>query len=424
MIVWLLLSLFVFIAMGIPIAFSIGLSSLLYLVVSDIPLSLIAQRSVMGVFSYSFLAIPFFVLSGMIMERGGTTRRLMKLANSFVGHFKGGLAVVDIVVSMMFAALSGSGVGGTAAVGAIMIPSMKKKGYSGAFAAAVEGTSGVLASIIPPSLTIVIIGVTGGVSIGRMFFAGIVPGIICGLALIVVALIISRKRGYGGDEKSTWRARFSAMKHAILPLVNPIIILGGIFGGIFTVTEAAVVSVVYSLILSMVIYREMDFKDLIEICIKTIRISCAILIIIAISSLFAWILTAERVPQRLTVFFSQVSPNKYVFFLYINMLLLLLGTFMESSALVLILIPTLLPVAAAFGIDPVHFGIIFLINLTIGANTPPLGVTLMTGAKIAEVPFYSAAKEVIPFLGAMVVALLLFTVFPQIVLWLPNMVFG
>jgi len=420
---WLLVSLFVFIAMGVPVAFAIGLASLLYISIAGIPINLIAQRAVMGVYSYPFLALPFFVFAGMLMEHGGTTKRLMRLANSMVGHFKGGLAVVDVVVSMLFGALSGSGVGGTAAVGAIMIPAMKRKGYDASFAAALEGTSGVLASIIPPSLTIVIIGVTGGISIGRLFIGGIIPGIISGLSLIVVALIISHKRHYGGGEKSTFREFLSACKGAILPLLTPVIILGGIMGGIFTVTEAAVIAVVYSLFLSMVVYREVNVKSLFGIALKSVRISGAILIIIGLASLFGWILTAERIPQTLLQFFTSISPNKYIFLLYLNLLLLVLGTFMESSALVIILIPALMPVVNSFGIDPVHFGMIFLINLTIGANTPPLGVTLMTAAKIAEVRFYQASKAVIPFLIAMVIILIMVVLIPQLVLFLPSLFF-
>lgn len=420
---WLLASLFVFIGMGIPVAFSIGLASLLYLVFSGMPLSLVAQRSVMGVYSYPFLALPFFVLAGMIMEHGGTTKRLMRLANALVGHFKGGLAVVDVVVSMLFGALSGSGVGGTAAVGAIMIPAMKRRGYAGSFAAALEGTSGVLASVIPPSLTIVIIGVTGGVSIGRLFAAGIIPGIMTGLMLIVVAVIISHKRNYGGGERVTFREFLSAAIGAVLPMLTPVIILGGIMGGIFTVTEAAVVAVMYSLFLSVILYREVRLKQLFSITLKSVQISGAIMIIVGTASLFGWIITAERIPQMLLNFFTVISPNKYVFLLYINVLLLILGTFMESSALVIILIPALLPVVVNFGINPVHFGIIFLLNLTIGANTPPLGVTLMTAARIAEVRFYQAAVAVVPFLIAMLVSLILVILIPQLTLFLPSLFF-
>ena len=420
---WLLLSLFFFIAIGIPVAFSIGLSSLLYLVFSGISVSLVAQRSVMGVYSYPFLALPFFVLAGMIMEHGGTTRRLMRLANALVGHFKGGLAVVDVVVSMLFGALSGSGVGGTAAVGSIMIPAMKRKGYDGSFAAALEGTSGVLASVIPPSLTIVIIGVTGGISIGRLFIGGIVPGVMTGLLLIVVAVIISRKRHYGGGERASFRELIAATFGAFLPLLTPVIILGGIMGGVFTVTEAAVVAVMYSIFLSVVLYREVKVKELFRITLASVRISGAILIIVGIASLFGWIITAERIPQSLLQFFTAISPNKYVFLLYINLLLLVLGTFMESSALVIILIPALMPVVTAFGINPVHFGIVFLLNLTIGANTPPLGVTLMTAAKIANVRFYQASMAVIPFLIAMVCALILVVLIPELTLFLPSLFF-
>lgn len=425
MVILLLVVLFVCIALGIPIAISIGLSSLAYLVAAKLPIVLVAQRSILGAYTYPFLALPFFVFSGMLMEQGGITKRLMRLAAVFVGHVRGGLAAVTVVASTLFGALCGSGVGATAAVGSIMIPSMKDEGYSGAFSAALLGCCGTLASLIPPSLTIVVIGVTGGLSVGSLFLAGVLPGVLTALGLIAVSAIVSKKRGYGGQEKASAKERIEALKDSILALLAPVIILGGIWGGIFTVTEAAaVVVVVYSFIIAVFVYKEVSFKDLPEITYRAVITSIAVMFIVGVAALFGWIVTAERVPQLLANFFLSISPNKWVFMLLINLLLLILGTFMESTALVIILIPVLLPVVYEYGIDPIHFCTVFLLNLCIGSNTPPLGVTLMTASKIADVSFTESSRAVIPFVASMVVILLLTIFIPQFSTFLPKLLMG
>lgn len=424
MVILLLVVLFVCIALGIPIAISIGLSSLVYLLAAKLPIVLVAQRSILGAYTYPFLALPFFVFSGMLMEQGGITKRLMRLAAVFVGHVKGGLAAVTVVASTLFGALCGSGVGATAAVGSIMIPSMKEEGYAAEFSAALLGCCGTLASLIPPSLTIVVIGVTGGLSVGSLFLAGVVPGVLTALGLIAVSAVVSTKRGYGGQEKATGKERLEALKDSILALLAPVIILGGIWGGIFTVTEAAAVVVVYSFIIAVFVYKEVSFKDLPEITYRAVVTSIAVMFIVGVAALFGWIVTAERVPQLLANFFLSVSPNKWVFMLLINLLLLVLGTFMESTALVIILIPVLLPVVYEYGIDPIHFCTVFLLNLCIGSNTPPLGVTLMTASKIADVSFTESSRAVIPFVGSMVFILLITIFVPQFSTFLPKLLMG
>lgn len=424
MVILLLVVLFVCIALGIPIAISIGLSSLVYLLAADLPIVLVAQRSILGAYTYPFLALPFFVFSGMLMEQGGITKRLMRLAAVFVGHVKGGLAAVTVVASTLFGALCGSGVGATAAVGSIMIPSMKEEGYAAEFSAALLGCCGTLASLIPPSLTIVVIGVTGGLSVGSLFLAGVVPGVLTALGLIAVSAVVSTKRGYGGQEKATGKERLDALKDSILALLAPVIILGGIWGGIFTVTEAAAVVVVYSFIIAVFVYKEVSFKDLPEITYRAVITSIAVMFIVGVAALFGWIVTAERVPQLLANFFLSVSPNKWVFMLLINLLLLILGTFMESTALVIILIPVLLPVVYEYGIDPIHFCTVFLLNLCVGSNTPPLGVTLMTASKIADVSFTDSSRAVIPFVGSMVFILLITIFVPQFSTFLPKLLMG
>ena len=424
MIALLLIVLFLCIALGIPIAISIGLSSLVYLLAAKLPIVLVAQRSILGAYTYPFLALPFFVFAGMLMEYGGITKRLMRLAAAFVGHVRGGIAVVTIVASTLFGALCGSGVGATAAVGSITIPAMKEKGYDAGFTAALQGCCGTLASLIPPSLTIVVIGVTGGLSVGSLFLAGIVPGILVALGLIAISVIVSTKRGYGGQEKASSEERMDALKDSILALLAPIIILGGIWGGIFTVTEAAAVVVVYSFIIAVFVYKEVSFKQLPDITYKAVITSIAVMFIVGVAALFGWIVTAERVPQLLASFFLSVSSNKWVFMLLINLLLLVLGTFMESTALVIILIPVLLPVVYEYGIDPIHFATVFLLNLCIGSNTPPLGVTLMTASKIADVSFTKSSRAVVPFIASMVFVLLITIFVPQFSTFLPKLIMG
>ncbi|MFA6882094.1 MAG: TRAP transporter large permease, partial [Aminobacterium sp.] len=355
MVIVLLGALFVLIGLGVPIAFSIGLSSLLYLTLCGYPSFLVAQRTVQGIYSYPFLALPFFVFAGMLMDSGGITERLMKLASALVGHFKGGLAAVTVTASVLFGALSGSGVGDTAAIGSIMIPAMKKKGYDASFAAALMGCSGVLASLIPPSLTTVIIGAVGGISIGGLLLGGLVPGLLTAFSLIAVSTIISIKKGYGGEKKATFQELCLAIKGSLIPMMAPVIILGGILTGVFTVTEAAVVAVVYSLFVALFVYREVSIKDLPDVAFKAVKISVSIMIIVGLASLFGWVLTAEQIPLILTKFFIAISPNKWVFLLIINLFVLLLGTFMETTAIVIILIPVLMPVVAAYELNPIYF---------------------------------------------------------------------
>ncbi|SEB73592.1 C4-dicarboxylate transporter, DctM subunit [Nitratireductor aquibiodomus] len=409
------------IIINVPIAFAIGFACLTYLFVKDINLALVAQRSATGIYSYPFLALPMFVFAGVLMEHGGITQRMMRLANAVIGHISGGLAAVTVAGSALFGALSGSAIGDTAAIGSIMIPAMKAKNYAAGFAAALQGCSGVLASLIPPSLTMVILGATGNISIAGLLIGGLVPGLLMALLLIIVSLLISRRRGYGKGERATWREFISAVSDSVLPLLLPVIILGGILGGIVTVTEAAVLAVVYAFLLSAIIYREVKISDLPAICMQVVRIAVPVQLIVAISHLFVWIVATEQIPQQLTAFFAAVAPDPMTFLILLNFLLLLLGTFMESNALIIILIPILMPVVNQYGIDPLHFGVMFVVNLCIGANTPPLGVTLMTGAKIAGVRFAEASRAVLPFLAAMVIVLILTILFPKLSTFLPSL---
>jgi C4-dicarboxylate transporter DctM subunit len=413
-------TLLLLIFINVPIAFAIGVACMGYLWIEGINIVLVAQRMTQGLHSYPFLALPMFVFAGVLMEHGGITRRMMRLANAMIGHIAGGLAGVTVVGSALFGALSGSAIGDTAAIGSVMIPAMKAKGYAASFAAALQGCCGVLASLIPPSLTMVILGATGNISIAGLLLAGLVPGILMSLSLIAISVVISRRRGYGGGDMADLRELTLAFLGALPPLMLPVIILGGIILGIVTVTEAAVLAVAYAFILSVLVYREVKISALSEIAFQVVRITVPVLMIISVSYLFAWIITTERVPQQLTEFFASVAPTAIIFLLLVNLLLLMVGTFMESNALIIILIPILMPVVHAYDIDPLHFGVMFVVNLCIGANTPPLGVTLMTASRIAEVPFAQTSRAVLPFLVAMVIVLLLTIFFPSLSTFLPS----
>ncbi|MFD1040472.1 TRAP transporter large permease [Virgibacillus byunsanensis] len=413
--------LLLFILLNIPIAFAIGLSSLVYVLVNDMSLALVAQRATMGVYSYPFLALPLFVFAGVLMEQGGITRRLMRFANALIGHIRGGLASVTVVSSALFGTMSGSALGVTAAIGSILIPQMKKYNYPSPFSAALQGCSGILGSLIPPSLTMVILGATGGISIGGLLIGGLIPGIILTVLLVIVSVIISRRQGFGKGEKAPFSELTISFIHSIPPLLLPVIILGGILGGVVTVTEAAVLAVIYAFLLSVVVYRELPIKKIPQTTVQVTLISVPVLIIIGISNLFGWIITIEQVPQHITSFFVNVAPNEWVFLILISAFLLFLGTFMESNALIIILIPILMPVVMHYGIDPIHFGVLFVVNLCIGSNTPPLGVTLMTASKIGGVNIMESSKAVIPFLIAMVIVLILTIFIPQLSTFLPQL---
>lgn len=413
-----------FIMLEIPVSLSIGLASLCYLAIEGFPTVLLAQRSVLGVYSFPFLALPFFVLAGNLMSYGGISRRLLRLASALMGHLRGGLAIVTVFASLLFGALSGSAIGATAAIGSVMIPAMKKKGYAPEFAAALQGTSGVLASLIPPSLTVVVIGATAGLSIGALLVAGVLPGILTALALIIVSLVYSIKNGYGGEARASAKELSSAVFGAILPLLAPIIILGGVWAGICTVTESAVVVVAYSLVLGMGVYKEIKFRDLVPIAYKTAMTSVSIMLIVGFAALFGWIVAAEQMPQAMASWFLSISNSKWVFLLLVNIMVMILGTFMETNAIVLILTPVFFPIAQQYGINLIHFATIFLLNLCIGANTPPLGVTLMTATKIADVSFTKSSRAVIPFLLGTIASLVLVTLVPEFSTYIPKLLFN
>ena len=415
-------SLVFFFLLNVPIAVAIGLASLSAILWSGaIPPVVLVQKMFTATDSFPLMAVPFFILAGSLMEFGGISRRLVDFANSIVGRFSGGLAFVAIIASMFFGAISGAAVACVAAIGTILIPAMVRRGYDTPYATAVQATAGTLGVMIPPSIPMIIYGVLTGVSIGALFMGGILPGILVGGSLMLVAWMIARKRGYKGDEKASGAKIWATFKDAILALLMPVIILGGIYGGVFTPTEAAVVAVAYGFIIGFFVYRELTLSKLKDILVNTSVGTATIMFIIATSSVFSWILTAQRVPQAVAEAILSISTNPIVILTLINLLLLFIGTFMETVASIIILVPVLLPVVTQIGVDPLHFGIIIVVNLAIGMVTPPLGVCLFVGCGISGITLESISKAVWPFILSMIVAVLLLTYIPWISIILPRL---
>ncbi|MGI6132278.1 MAG: TRAP transporter large permease [Bacillota bacterium] len=421
--VWVLFgSLAVLLLMGVPVALSIGVSSMLYLLIQGFPpLAVISQRMVMGIDSFPLLALPLFMLAGNLMERGSTPR-LMKLANALIGHITGGLAAVSVAASCFFGAVSGSGVATVAAVGSIMEPEMVRKGYGKGFTASLIGAAGGLGMVIPPSLTMVVYGVASGASIAAMFLGGFIPGIIAGLALIIYSIIVSRKRGYRGTEhRASGKEIMEALRGAAAPLLMPVIVLGGVLTGVFTPTEAAVVSVVYALLLAVFVYKELKWSELPGILAKSGLQSATIVLIISTAAIFSWIMAYEHIPDAMTSALLSMTSNRLVILVMINLLMLLLGTFMETIAVVLIMTPIIVPVLQHFGIDLVHFGVALMLNLAIGGATPPLAVGLFTSCKVIGISIEDTFPDIIWVCLVLIAALAVILMVPDTVLLLPRL---
>jgi len=409
----------IFLVLGVPIAITIGASSIAYIFMADIQPMILIQRLFSGVNVASLLAIPFFVLAGDLMNTGGIAKRLVKVANVYVGRFTGGLSIVTIVACMFFAAISGSGIATAAAMGAIMIPEMVNSGYDKTFASSVVASASPIGVIIPPSISFILYGVITGASISDLYLAGIPAGIIMGLVLIFVSRNYAKKLGYKGTGiKSTSREKWNAVKDALWAIGTPIILIGGVFGGIFTPTESAVVAVVYAIFVGLFIYKDMSFKDLGDIFFRSAKTTAKVMFIIANATLFAYVLSYERIPQMIVEGFASMSNGPIVTLLIINLILLVAGTFMETTAIMIILVPLLWPVAQTIGVDIIHFGILVTVNTAIGLMTPPFGVCLFTTSSVGGVPLEKLSKNVIMFLGAMIIALLFITFVPQSILFL------
>ena len=415
------ISAIVLLIIGIPISVTLGAASLLYIFSTGIEPMIIVQRMFTGINSTALLAIPFFIMAGDLMNSGGIARRLVNLLNSLVGRFPGGLAIVTILSCMFFAAISGSGVATAAAMGAIMIPEMVKSGYDKVFSSSLVAASSTIGIIIPPSLSFILYGVATQSSIADLYLAGIPAGIWMGLSLIIVAYVISKKKGYkGSEEKVTAKYILDSFVDSLWALGAPVILIGGVFGGIFTPTESAVVAVVYAIIVGLFFYKDLKFKDIYRILLGSAKTTANIMFIIANATVFAYVLSYERIPQMIVEGFGNISSSPIIIMALINLMLLIAGTFMESSAIIIILVPLLWPVAQQLGIDVVHFGIIVTVNAAIGLVTPPFGVCLFTTSSISRVSVESLSKNVLIFLGAMIAVLFLITYVPQTVMFLLN----
>lgn len=406
----------------VPIGIAIGMSVITYLLAFGTqPLSYVASNMFTSCDSFPLMAIPFFVLAGSLMEGGGLSKRLVNFAESLVGHFTGGFAIVTIVTCMFFGAISGSAPATVAAIGVVMIPAMIEKGYSREFSVALIAASGCLGVIVPPSIPMVMYGVATGASVGKLFMGGFGPALVVGGILIVLSLYICNKRGFkGSGNKFSIKKVIIEFKNAVWALFVPIIILGGIYGGIFTPTESAVVAVIYGLIAGIFIYRELTLKKIVDCLINSSITVGTVLIIVGTGTTLGKILTIERVPEMIANWMLGISDSPIIILLVINLFLLVVGCVMDTTAAMLILAPILFPIAAACGVDLIHFGLIMVVNLAIGFVTPPVGVNLFVASGIGNLEFGKLSKAIVPFIIALFIAQLIITYVPSLTTWLPS----
>lgn len=409
---------------SVPIGVSLGIASVVtILVLNPVSVDSFTQTTIQGLNSFPLMAVPLFAFAGDIMGKGGISKRLLDLASILFNRVTGGLGVVAIVASLFFAAISGTGSGTVAAIGTIMIPAMVARNYNKAFSGALVATAGTLGAVIPPSITMIIYAVTAGVSVTGMFSASIGPGVLIAIALIIYTLYYARKKGYQGEgEQFSFKEFIIKFIKAIPALLLPFIVLGGIYGGVFTPTEAAAVAVVYGILVSVFLYKEVKISELPYIGFNAVMLSAAVLIIIGVSSGFGHILTIAQVPNTISDWILDISSNVILVMLLINMLLLFVGTFMETNAAIIILVPILLPVVMELGVDPLHFGIIMIINLAIGFITPPVGANLFMASQVSQIKFDELVRAIIPWILVMIVVLLVITFTPSISLWLPSFI--
>jgi tripartite ATP-independent transporter DctM subunit len=412
--------------MGMPVAYALGLAAILAAIWIDIPLEAVMLKTSDGMDNFSLLAIPFFILAGAIMAVGGMAERLVNLAKVFVGFVRGGMALVNIVASTMFGCLSGSSVADTAAIGSVMIPQMIKNGYPRLFAVNVTISGSLQPLLVPPSHNMIIYSIAAGgtISIAHLFIGGIIPALLLGLSLIILVLIIAHVKNYPKGEVIPLRQAFKIALDAVWGLITIVIILGGILSGIFTPTESAAVACVWAFFVTMFIYRSYRWHELPVMIGRVVRTVGMVMIMIGFSIAFGYMMAIMRVPAMATEFFVAISSDKYTFLLYVNLLLLFLGTFMDLAPMLLICTPIFLPVIKTFGIDPVHFGIIMILNLGIGLLTPPVGPTLAVGCAIGKVSMEAVSRSIMVFYIPMLIVLALVTYIPALTLWLPHLLLG
>jgi tripartite ATP-independent transporter DctM subunit len=410
-------------ALGVPVAYALGLGAIFAALYVDIPLEAVMLKISDGTDDFALLAIPFFVLAGAIMAEGGMAARLINLAKVFVGFIRGGMAVVNVLASTLFGCISGSSVADTSAIGSVMIPQMIKQGYPRVFATNVTICGSVQALMIPPSHNAVIYSIAAGgtVSVAHLFLAGVFPGLLFGLCLIGLVIWTSHKRQFPVSQPVALKQIPKIVLDAVWGLVTVFIIMGGILSGVFTATESAAVACVYAFLVTFLIYRDYKWRDLPHLVHRVVKTVAMVMMLIGFSVGFGYMMAIMQIPAKVTHFFLGISENRYVFLLLVNILLLLLGTFMDLAPMLLICTPIFMPVILKLGIDPVHFGIVMILNLGIGLITPPVGPTLFVGCAIGKVTMEQVSKELWPFYGAMCLALLLVTYIPALSLWLPGL---
>ncbi|MGI6075810.1 MAG: TRAP transporter large permease [Pyramidobacter sp.] len=417
---WILVLFAVFL-LGVPISFSLGAVTLTGLLKMNLPLEIIVQRMFTGVDNFAFVAIPLFILAGNLMAVGGISKRITDFADALVGHWAGGLGMVAIVASMIFSAVTGSAIAATAAIGAILISEMIAKGYSPAYSAALVATSGSIGPIIPPSIPLVIYGVIVSSSIAKLFIGGVVPGVMMGFFLMLSNWLISKRRGYiGREKKASWQEMRQGLRDAILALLMPVIIIGGIVGGIFTPTESASIAVAYALVLGGFVYHELSWKKLAQAFKDAAITNGIILTVLMTANLFVWFMTVKMIPQEITQSLMSFITTKWGALLAMNIILLIAGTFIDTTSAITIFVPLFLPLVKAFNIDLIHFGVMVAVNLTIGMCTPPLGVCLFVACGIAKVTLAQMFKDLMYMLVPLLILLALITYVPATITWLPN----
>lgn len=407
---------------GMPISISLGLTVLTFLfTMTEVPIESVALKLFTGIEKFEIMAIPFFILAGNFLTHGGVARRMINFASSMVGHWHGGLALAGVVACALFAAVSGSSPATVVAIGSILLPAMVKQGYPKAFGVGVIGTAGGLGILIPPSIVMVIYAVSTNSSIGKLFIAGIVPGLLLAAVLLGVTWFVAKKRNYPRMAKASWGQRFAALRESIWGLLLIVVVIGGIYSGIFTATEAAAMSAVYAFVVALFIYKDLGWKQVPKVLLDSANMSAMLLYIITNAVLFSFLLTSENIPQNLADWINHMGLSPWMFLLVVNLLLLLAGNFMEPSSVLLITAPILFPVAMALGIDPIHLGIIMTVNMEIGMITPPVGLNLYVASGIAKMGLTDVTKACAPWILVMIGYLMLITYVPAISLWLPNM---
>lgn len=419
----LLITVFILLVIGSPVTVALGVGSLIFILMEGTPSVVVLHRMVSGVDSFPLIAVPFFILAGHLMNSAGITTRIFGFAKALVGWMHGGLGHVNIGASIIFAGMSGAAVADAGGLGTIEIKAMRDAGYDDDFSVGITAASSTIGPIIPPSLPLVIYGVMASASIGELFAAGFIPGLMMGLALMIMVTLYSRKRKYPRDTRFSLNRLWLSFKQAFLPLQTPTIIIGGILSGVFTPTESAIAAVVYALILGLFVYRSLTWRHILRVSMDTIETSAAILMIVASATIFAWILIDQQVAVILGDALLGFSQNKTVILIIIMMVVLLIGCFMETIAAITILVPVLLPIAEKVGIDPVHLGIIVILNLMLGLLTPPVGMVLYVLSKVSGVKFEKCVIATAPFIVPLLVVLAMITFFPEIAMWLPNVAY-